>query len=283
MKRSFSIFLSTVLLAALISSSIGQTVTEPVLLSKPDLVKPELPNTYLPGGDLTVWVNVDSGGNVSSVDRIDGPGGACPSLPGLSEIHKAAREAAFRAKFVAASRDGVPFDSDARIVFEEYVGSGNRYTVIRSTPTGQQQENPPEAAQNSPATKSTGDRNYQVGPPPDFSGPVSTSATGSNTRFAATRTVSERPLSGGVLNGKAKTLVTPPYPAAAKAVRASGSVTVQVLIDESGRVVIAEPIAGHPLLRSAARVAACASEFSPTRLEDRPVKVSGVITYNFTL
>src|SRR5690606_11415093 len=184
---------------------------------------------------------------------------------------------------VAASRDGVPFDSEPSIVFGEYADSGNRYTGIRSKLAGDTGATTSYVAENSPATKITGDRNYQAGPPPNYSGPVNTSATGANSTSTATRTVGERPLSGGVLNGKAKTLVAPPYPAAAKAVRASGSVTVHVLIDESGHVITAEPIAGHPLLRSAARVAACASEFSPTQLENKPVKVSGVITYNFRL
>jgi protein TonB len=90
-------------------------------------------------------------------------------------------------------------------------------------------------------------------------------------------------VSGGVLNGKATSLPQPPYPAAAKAVRAMGSVTVQILIDENGRVVSASAVNGHPLLRQAAESAARGARFSPTLLSGQPVKVSGVITYNFTL
>ena len=90
-------------------------------------------------------------------------------------------------------------------------------------------------------------------------------------------------VSGGVLNGKATSLPTPAYPAAAKAVRASGSVGVQVLIDESGRVVSASAVSGHPLLRAAAESAARGARFSPTLLSGQPVKVSGMITYNFNL
>ena len=91
-----------------------------------------------------------------------------------------------------------------------------------------------------------------------------------------------KPVSGGVLNGKATSLPKPPYPAAARAVRASGAVSVQVLIDESGRVVSASAVSGHPLLRQAAEQAARSARFSPTQLSGQPVKVSGVITYNFT-
>lgn len=88
-------------------------------------------------------------------------------------------------------------------------------------------------------------------------------------------------VSGGVLNGKATSLPKPAYPAAARAVRAGGAVSVQVLIDESGRVVSASAVGGHPLLRAAAEGAARGARFSPTLLSGQPVKVSGVITYNF--
>ncbi len=88
-------------------------------------------------------------------------------------------------------------------------------------------------------------------------------------------------ISGGVLNGKATSLPKPPYPPAARAVRASGSVHVQVLVDESGNVVSASAVSGHPLLRAAAASAARGAKFSPTKLSGQPVKVSGVITYNF--
>lgn len=88
-------------------------------------------------------------------------------------------------------------------------------------------------------------------------------------------------ISGGMLNAKAISLPRPPYPPAARAVRASGSVSVQVLIDESGNVVSATAVSGHPLLRAAAASAARGAKFSPTLLSGQPVKVSGVITYNF--
>lgn len=89
------------------------------------------------------------------------------------------------------------------------------------------------------------------------------------------------PVSGGVMNGKAVRLVQPAYPAIARAAHAGGAVTVQVLVDEAGNVVSASAISGHPLLQASAVSAARASKFSPTLLSGVPVKVSGVITYNF--
>lgn len=86
-----------------------------------------------------------------------------------------------------------------------------------------------------------------------------------------------------VLNGDALFLPKPPYPPLAKQIGARGSVNVQVLIDEKGNVISATPVSGHPLLLHAAKAAALQARFSPTMLGDQPVKVSGVITYNFVL
>jgi len=89
------------------------------------------------------------------------------------------------------------------------------------------------------------------------------------------------PISGGVLNGKAISLPKPPYPPIAKAAKASGTVVVQVLVDENGDVISAHAISGHPLLQAACVAAARAAKFSPTKLSGQPVKVSGVLNYNF--
>lgn len=88
---------------------------------------------------------------------------------------------------------------------------------------------------------------------------------------------------GGVLNAKALSLPQPPYPPIARAARAQGTVVVQVVVDEDGKVIAATAITGHPLLRQAAVNAARQARFSPTILSGQPVKVSGVITYNFVL
>jgi TonB family protein len=88
-------------------------------------------------------------------------------------------------------------------------------------------------------------------------------------------------ISGGVLNGKATYLAKPAYPAAAKAMGITGSVNVQVMIDEKGNVVSAAVVSGHPLLRAGAENAARQSRFTPTFLSEQPVKVTGVIVYQF--
>jgi TonB family protein len=89
------------------------------------------------------------------------------------------------------------------------------------------------------------------------------------------------PISGGVLNGKAISLPAPEYPAIAKQAKASGAVLVQVTIDENGSVIAAHAASGHPLLQAPAVAAARQAKFSPTLLMGEPVKVTGVIVYNF--
>jgi outer membrane biosynthesis protein TonB len=56
-----------------------------------------------------------------------------------------------------------------------------------------------------------------------------------------------------------------------------------VLIDETGKVISAKAISGHPLFIAEAQRAAMLARFSPTTISDHAVKVSGVITYNFVM
>ena len=92
-----------------------------------------------------------------------------------------------------------------------------------------------------------------------------------------------KPVSGGVLNGTAITLPQPQYPDAAKRMRVAGMVTVEVILDETGKVVAANAVSGPTILREAAVQAAQKARFSPTKLSGQPVKVSGVINYKFSL
>jgi TonB family protein len=92
-----------------------------------------------------------------------------------------------------------------------------------------------------------------------------------------------RVVSKGVITGLATYLPKPTYTEIAKRARAQGSVSVQVLIDESGRVISAKALSGSPFLTVEAQKAAMQARFSPTMLGNQPVRVSGTITYNFVL
>lgn len=90
-------------------------------------------------------------------------------------------------------------------------------------------------------------------------------------------------LTSTLLASKIVSKPAPPYPALAKQLGVQGSVTVQFLIDEQGRVVNAKATSGHPLLQAAAVKAAYTATFTPTVLSGKPTTVTGVITYNFVL
>lgn len=87
----------------------------------------------------------------------------------------------------------------------------------------------------------------------------------------------------GVINGEALSLPKPSYPPIARQMRIEGTVNVQVLVDETGRVISAKALSGNPALVHAAQQAALNARFTPTILGDQAVKVSGVIVYNFVL
>ncbi|MDT7806466.1 MAG: periplasmic protein TonB [Acidobacteriota bacterium] len=97
------------------------------------------------------------------------------------------------------------------------------------------------------------------------------------------RTGPLKPISGGILNGRALSLPAPAYPDVAKRAHTSGTVEVEVVIDTNGKVISAKAVRGPSLLQQAAEMAARLAKFTPTLLSGQPMKVAGVITYNFSL
>lgn len=90
-------------------------------------------------------------------------------------------------------------------------------------------------------------------------------------------------LTSTIISSKAIDKPAPPYPPIAKSAGIHGTVAVQVVIDEQGRVISAKATSGHPLLMNAAVQAAYRARFTPTVLGGNPVKVTGSIAYNFVL
>jgi TonB family protein len=88
-------------------------------------------------------------------------------------------------------------------------------------------------------------------------------------------------INGAVVNSLATNLVKPEIPPAARAVNAYGAVSVRVEIDENGQVVSAEAVSGHALLKKSAEAAAWKSTFTPTIKGGKPVKVAGILVFNF--
>lgn len=156
------------------------------------------------------------------------------------------------------------------------------------TPTPQPMPKPAPDSNNSPVVNAKPTASTPSPPSTSTttsspSSPSSQTSTAAPSATASQPTVAPRPVSGGVLNGKAISLPKPQYPAGAKATRAAGVVTVEVLLDEAGKVISARALDGSPFLRQSAVNAARLARFSPTVLSGQPVKVTGVITYRFNL
>jgi protein TonB len=86
-----------------------------------------------------------------------------------------------------------------------------------------------------------------------------------------------------VLQGNAIRKTQPVYPPIARATRVQGQVQIEVVIDVDGSVIQATMIDGHPLLRQSALEAAQHWKFRPTLLSGEPIKVTGILIFNFTL
>ena len=84
----------------------------------------------------------------------------------------------------------------------------------------------------------------------------------------------------GVVNSRAIKLAKPPYPSGVRGL--GGVAVVKVTIDENGKVSEAQPTCGFTVFTEAAVRAARASTFTPTIIEGKPAKVTGVIIYKFS-
>lgn len=236
------------------SATFGQPpeTAEPRLLTSPKVKVPKEAKESSLGGTVSVRVSLDEAGTVLSIEDVAGPGIVCNSVdrPDVVAIRNAARGFALRSKFSPAIRDGQAIASTLWVKFDFPGGTGTSDFNLDDSGKGKRYFSAANA------------------PPPDYQGPVNTGDP-------------PRTLSGGALNGKAAELPRPAYPPAAPAVKAAGSVPVRVLIDELGNIFMAQAVDGHPLLRPSAVRAACSAKFTQTLLSGKPVKVSGIITYNF--
>ena len=73
----------------------------------------------------------------------------------------------------------------------------------------------------------------------------------------------------------------PKYPAAARRITGARVILVKVEADETGRVTSARMISGEQAFRDASEQAAMSAQLRPTIIAGRPVKVTGVIKYQF--
>lgn len=89
--------------------------------------------------------------------------------------------------------------------------------------------------------------------------------------------------SGSNRLGKPISLPEPDYPEIARRANATGTVTVRVTVDETGRVISAKAVSGHPLLQAAAVEAANKAQFEPKMLNGQVTKAEGLLSYFFSV
>jgi outer membrane biosynthesis protein TonB len=266
-KTNISVIALAILLLFFRGVAIGQqtalTYVEPVAIKKPIVKLPKEAKASGLGGTVRANVAVDSRGIVTSVSDVLGPGPVCRQVTrrDVVMLRDSVRSAAGRTIFRPAVSNGVPVASSTWLDFDfpipkERKSSGKTANYA--------------AVQDTPVDKAPADTNKYT-----IKGDIIRSAV-SDMPIGKAETIS-----GGVLNGKAVALPRPKYPPAARAVRASGAVAVQVLIEEDGSIFSAQAVNGPPLLRAESVMAACRAKFSPTRLSGKPVKVAGIITYNY--
>ncbi len=159
--------------------------------------------------------------------------------------------------------NGSDFRVRMRVKYTDFVVGRGKVTI---TEVGEAPETESKTQPATPANPSTPSSSTPVTQPqanPDTSGE------------------DKPPMEGGFLNGKAVDLPKAVYPEEARKTHAAGTVQVQVLVDETGKVVSAKAIFGPEVLREAAVNAALKAKFKPTLQGGAPVKVSGILTYDF--
>ena len=240
---------------------------------------PEVVETGL-GGTVRVKISIDAGGTVTSADDVIGPDFTCRQVTRADVVamRDAAKAAALTARFSPATDKGVPVASSTWLSFK-FPGRDTlpSYNAASAAPAGTDKMTMRSTMPETAGSKESSSEKMAISAArvPSAGSDAPTPAPVKGTREIP------KQINGGVINGKATYLAKPPYPAAARAVRASGGVLVQVVIDEDGSVFSSQAIEGHPLLRAASVAAACESKFSPTQLAGQPVRVAGIITYNF--
>jgi TonB family protein len=271
MKVSFSIFTGLFLALAICLTGASAQENAPKMvrggvlngkaISLPKPPYPEEAKKDGAEGPVSVTVTIDEEGNVIEAKaaaeyKVAGTvneNGEPEMKPIHPTLREAAEGAAKAAKFSPTKLSGQPVKVTGTIVYNFVAGDPTFMPPVDNVPL------------------------YR-GPVTESRGAVAESASNST----PTRETPKQ-ISGGILNGKATSLPNPEYPDTAKAAGVSGAVSVQVLIDEGGNIISASAVSGHQLLRAAAVDAALQAQFAPTRLSGHPVKVSGILTYNFVL
>jgi protein TonB len=104
-----------------------------------------------------------------------------------------------------------------------------------------------------------------------------------NTTAATDVAKDASPLDVGSLIAYATKQSQPVYPPAARTMRTTGVVKVEVTVDENGDVTEVQHTSGPSLLQTAAKEAVRRWKFRPFTKDGQPVKAMGFVNFNFSL
>lgn len=96
-------------------------------------------------------------------------------------------------------------------------------------------------------------------------------------------TAESGPIEVGSLLNYATSRSNPVYPPAAKTIRTTGVVKVEIMVNEEGEVTEIQKASGPPMLQSAAKDAVRKWKFKPFLRDGQPVKATGYVSFNFSL
>jgi protein TonB len=148
----------------------------------------------------------------------------------------------------------------------------------------------PASKSNAPAAAPVSAK--RAGPPSNVQG---TNAANANAGAAGAQTApppaaaapsggaGKSPVAVGSLVGKARSRAQPSYPTLARTARVTGSVTVFLVVSEKGEVESVIRADGPQQLQQAAIEAARRWKFNQTVIDGQPVRVTGYLSFNFTL
>jgi len=123
---------------------------------------------------------------------------------------------------------------------------------------------------------------------PPTTKPAADIAAAANTSNSTTGSANTAPASpdsidlGALSEVNAVRMVKPIYSPLAVKSNITGRVTVKVMLDEEGNVTSAKAGDGHQLLRQSSEDAARRSKFKPATYNGKPIKSTGMITYNYS-
>jgi TonB family protein len=217
-------------------------------------------------------------------EQLKGAGEGSKGLDAAALLEDAAT---VRMRIARHDQDRARWQTEVSEARQHLYSSETRVASISQPPAVRPTPPPTAAAANLSATN----RSAQQPPRPEQRA-AAPSNTQANTRAAAPaaqppapggtaagETVA--PVSVGSLLAKARQRVTPSYPQIARAARATGTVTVYLVVNEKGEVESVQRTLGPTQLQQAAIDAARRFKFNPTEVDGRAVRVSGYLSFNF--